>query len=103
MKSTGLRVLFFVVAAALVLGPATTEAQDAPFCVMDVSGAQCIYFDAGSCRQIAATMGGMCVANPEYMRGSGRMPPLSVPAPPPELHCTTYRVGDHVYTDCYGR
>ncbi len=37
----------------------------APFCAVTSSGARCSYWDAETCRQAAASQGGVCTFNPQ--------------------------------------
>ena len=58
-------------AVTLLLPVNVALAQGAPFCVVTAAGAECLYYDANSCRQAARAMGGMCAIN----RGVQDAPP----------------------------
>lgn len=45
--------------------PRPQSTSNAPFCVVNANGSisQCFYYNADNCRQAAASIGGMCIAN----------------------------------------
>ena len=59
-----------LLAAILLISPLAALAGDAPFCVVSGAGTGCYYWDAGTCRQAAASTNGMCVANQQAQQPS---------------------------------
>lgn len=52
-------------------------AANAPFCMVSgAGGSQCHYWDLNSCRQAAASVDGLCTANPQAMQPAQQVQPI---------------------------
>lgn len=95
---------------ALLLVAGNAAAQGAPFCLVDETGAHCVYDIGYECDRIARTKGGMCVVAPAVQPANtkaaqdilrrGRAAALSHKARAPRVHyaCRT-AAGKAVRTD----
>lgn len=67
---------------AMMLAPGIAAAN-APFCMVSGGGgAQCHYWDLNSCRQAAASVDGLCTANPQAMQPAQQVQPVQQPQRP---------------------
>lgn len=62
----------------LALSASAGAQQPAPYCVVSVGGSSCAYYTLDLCRSVAATLNGMCAANPAAIAP----PPAARPQPP---------------------